>query len=33
MSPSEREKVIAHLAILLMQAAGVEMGERDDDER
>ena len=33
MSPSERAKVLAHLAHLLMQAAGAATGERDDDER
>lgn len=33
MSPSERAKVLAHLASLLMQAAAVETGEHDDDER
>ena len=31
MTPSERAKVLAHLARLLMQAAGVATGERDDD--
>lgn len=33
MSPTERAKVRAHLAHLLMQAAGVATEERDDDER
>ncbi len=33
MNPPERAKAIACLAILLMQAAGVATGERDDDER
>ena len=31
-SPTERAKVLAHLAHLLMQAAGVATAERDDDE-
>jgi len=33
MSASERAKTIVCLANLLMQAAGVATGERDDDER
>jgi hypothetical protein len=33
MNASERTKVIACLANLLMQAAGVVTEERDDDER
>lgn len=33
MSPSERAKVLAHLASLLMQAAGAVTGGCDDDER
>jgi hypothetical protein len=33
MSPPERAKVLAHLARLLMQAAGAATGECDDDER
>jgi hypothetical protein len=33
MSASERTKTIVCLANLLMRAAGVAMGERDDDER
>jgi hypothetical protein len=33
MSASERAKAIACLTNLLMQAAGVATGERDDDER
>ena len=33
MSPSERAKVLAHLARLLMLAAGAATGEHDDDER
>lgn len=33
MSPSERRTVLTRLASLLMEAAGVETGERDDDER
>jgi hypothetical protein len=33
MSPTERAKVLTHLAVLLMQAAGVATAERDDDER
>jgi hypothetical protein len=31
MSPSERSKVVAHLASLLIQAAGVTTEEPDDD--
>jgi len=33
MSASERAKTIVYLANVLMQAAGVATGERDDDER
>jgi len=33
MSASERAKTLVCLANLLMQAAGVATGERDDDER
>jgi hypothetical protein len=33
MNTSERAKAIACLANLLIQAAGVATGERDDDER
>ena len=33
MSPSERGAVLARLAGLLLEAAGVAVGERDDDER
>jgi hypothetical protein len=33
MSPSERAKVLAHLASLLTQAATVGTEEHDDDER
>lgn len=33
MSPSERARVLAQLARLLMQAAGAATGERDDDQR
>jgi hypothetical protein len=33
MSASERAKTIMCLASILMQAAGVVTGERDDDER
>jgi hypothetical protein len=33
MNPSERAKVLAQLATLLMQAAGVATGERDDEQR
>jgi hypothetical protein len=33
MSPSERSTVLARLASLLLEAAGVAAGERDDDER
>jgi len=33
MSLSERRTVLTRLASLLMEAAGVETGERDDDER
>ena len=33
MSPSERRTVLARLAGLLLEAAGVAVGERDDDER
>lgn len=32
MSTSERRTVLTRLASLLMEAAGVETGERDDDE-
>jgi hypothetical protein len=32
MSPSERSTALALLASLLMEAAGVATGERDDDE-
>jgi hypothetical protein len=32
-SPSERRMVLARLASLLLEAAGVAAGERDDDER
>jgi hypothetical protein len=32
-SPSEREKVLTHLARLLILAAGAETGESDDAER
>lgn len=32
MSPPERAKVLVHLARLLIQAAGVTPGGRDDDE-
>ena len=32
-TPTERAKVIASLAILLMQASGISTGERADDER
>ncbi len=33
MSPSERKTALARLASLLLKAAGVAAGERDDDER
>jgi len=33
MSPSERAKVLAHLASLLMLAAGAATEEHDHDER
>ena len=33
MSPSERRTVLARLTRLLLEAAGVAVGERDDDER
>jgi len=33
MSPSERRTALARLATLLMEAAGVAAGERDNDER
>lgn len=33
MSPSERGKVLAHLANLLMLATGAATGEYDDDQR
>jgi len=33
MSPSERRTALARLASLLMEAAGVAVEERDDDER
>ena len=33
MSPSERSTALARLASLLLEAAGVAAGERDDDER
>jgi hypothetical protein len=33
MSPSERRAALARLASLLLEAAGVAAGERDDDER
>ena len=33
MSPTERAKVLMHLAHLLMQTADVVTAERDDDER
>jgi hypothetical protein len=32
-SPTERSAVLARLASLLLEAAGVVAGERDDDER
>lgn len=32
MAPSERARALAHLASLLMQAAGTATEERDDDE-
>lgn len=32
-SPSERRTALAQLALILMEAAGVETGERSDDER
>ena len=32
MSPSERSTVLARVASLLLEAAGVAAGERDDDE-
>jgi hypothetical protein len=33
MSPSEHRTVLAQLATLLMEAAGIAAGERGDDER
>jgi hypothetical protein len=33
LSPSERRTALARLASLLMEAAGVAVEERDDDER
>ena len=33
MNPAERAKAIASLAIVLMEASGISMGERADDER
>jgi hypothetical protein len=33
MSPSERSTVLARLTRLLLEAAGVAVKERDDDER
>jgi hypothetical protein len=33
MNPSERSSALAQLVSLLMEAAGVEVGKRDDDER
>ena len=33
MSPSERSTALARLASLLLEAAGVAAGERDDDKR
>ena len=33
MSPSERRTALARLATLLMEAAGVAVEERDNDER
>ena len=33
MSPAERGTALARLASLLLEAAGVAAGERDDDER
>jgi hypothetical protein len=33
LSPSERSTALARLASLLLDAAGVAVGERDDDER
>lgn len=33
MSPSERRTLLARLASLLLEAAGVAAGERADDER
>jgi hypothetical protein len=33
MSPSERSTALAQPASLLLKAAGVAAGERDDDER
>jgi hypothetical protein len=32
-SPSERSTALARLASLLLEAAGVAVGERDDDRR
>jgi hypothetical protein len=32
-SPSERSTALARLASLLLEAAGVAVGERDDDQR
>ncbi len=33
LSPSERRTALARLASLLMEAAGIAVEERDDDER
>jgi hypothetical protein len=33
MSPAERDMAVARLAKLLLEAAGVAAGERDDDGR
>lgn len=33
MNPSERRTALARLTRLLLEAAGVAVGERDDDER
>lgn len=33
LSPSERRTVLSRLASLLVEASGVGMAERDDDER
>jgi hypothetical protein len=33
MSPCEHRTALAQLATLLMEAAGIAAGERDDDER